>query len=118
MYQSNVDPAKAAYDEAVTSFREILTEDESKRSWLDEKSNIDEIQDAVCAAQKAYESKRGDNKLRKWLSKLSARVLFYSTILDTMAQHHPEYVALAWGSIKFLLRVCTVCLVPPKMATD
>ncbi|KAH7125898.1 hypothetical protein EDB81DRAFT_201955 [Dactylonectria macrodidyma] len=29
--------------------------------------------------------------------------MFYGQILDVIAQHHPEYVSLAWGTIKFLL---------------
>ncbi|KAF2267733.1 hypothetical protein CC78DRAFT_456466 [Lojkania enalia] len=28
--------------------------------------------------------------------------MHYSTIFDVIAQHHPEYVALAWGAMKFL----------------
>jgi hypothetical protein len=27
-------------------------------------------------------------------------------VLDTLAQHHPEYVALAWGALKFVFAVC------------
>jgi hypothetical protein len=31
--------------------------------------------------------------------------MFYSQVLDALAQHHPEYVALVWGTLKFLLVV-------------
>ncbi|EDU51595.1 hypothetical protein PtrSN002B_010849 [Pyrenophora tritici-repentis] len=29
--------------------------------------------------------------------------MYYGKVLDTLAQHHPEYTALAWGAIKILL---------------
>lgn len=63
------------------------------------------MQHAVSAAKEAYETKRSDNKAKKWLTKLSSRVLFYSSVLDMLASHHPEYTALVWGSLKFLMRV-------------
>jgi hypothetical protein len=28
--------------------------------------------------------------------------MYYANIFDVLAQHHPEYVALAWGAMKFL----------------
>jgi len=31
--------------------------------------------------------------------------MFYSGIMDMLSQQHPEYVALAWGAMKFLLVV-------------
>jgi hypothetical protein len=63
------------------------------------------VQVAIQDARDKYDSDRKDSKVRKWLDRLSQRIHFYSGILDVIAQHHPEYVALAWGSIKFLLVV-------------
>lgn len=40
-----------------------------------------------------------------WLEKFSCRVMYYGKVFDTLAQHHPEYVALAWGAVKFVLMV-------------
>ena len=34
-------------------------------------------------------------KVRKWLNLFANRVTYYGAVLDTLAQHHPEYVALA-----------------------
>jgi len=31
--------------------------------------------------------------------------MYYGVIMDTLSQHHPEYVSLAWGAIKFLFIV-------------
>lgn len=32
-------------------------------------------------------------------------MLYYGAALDILAQHHPEYVSLAWGTIKFIFIV-------------
>jgi len=29
----------------------------------------------------------------------------YAQALDMLSQHHPEYVALVWGTLKFVLMV-------------
>jgi hypothetical protein len=31
--------------------------------------------------------------------------MYYGKVFDTLAQHHPEYVALAWGAVKLVLMV-------------
>ncbi|KAL9046325.1 MAG: hypothetical protein Q9214_000813 [Letrouitia sp. 1 TL-2023] len=46
-------------------------------------------------------------KARHWLTGLSEKLLFYGNIFDVMAQHHPEYVSLAWGTFKFLFIAIT-----------
>lgn len=46
-----------------------------------------------------------DQKATIWLSKFSSRARFYSNIIDVLVQHHPEYVSLAWGAMKFLFVV-------------
>jgi hypothetical protein len=43
------------------------------------------------------------SKISRWLDLASSRVVYYSGVLDALAQHHPEYVSLAWGAIKFVL---------------
>ena len=44
-------------------------------------------------------------KIQRWLTGLSQKLLYYGNIFDVMAQHHPEYVALAWGTFKLLFVV-------------
>jgi hypothetical protein len=63
------------------------------------------VQVTVHNAKLKYDSERRSSKARKWLDSLSQRIHFYSGVLDVIAQHHPEYVALAWGTVKFLLTV-------------
>ena len=60
---------------------------------------------AVQAAQTEYETRRRKGKAREYLAAFSSRVMYYGAIMDTLSQHHPEYVSLAWGAIKFLFVV-------------
>lgn len=45
------------------------------------------------------------SKTWKWTSKLSSSIMHYSRVLDAITQHNPKYVALFWGTLKFLLLV-------------
>jgi hypothetical protein len=45
---------------------------------------------------------------RRWLRKLSKGIMYYASILDVIAQHHPEYVSLVWGAMKFTLVVSSL----------
>ncbi|KAL8770710.1 MAG: hypothetical protein Q9194_005097 [Teloschistes cf. exilis] len=51
--------------------------------------------------------RRSGAEARLWFTGLSERLLYYGNIFDVLAQHHPEYVALAWGTLKFLLVAVT-----------
>ncbi|KAF2789088.1 hypothetical protein K505DRAFT_198095, partial [Melanomma pulvis-pyrius CBS 109.77] len=51
-----------------------------------------------------YGSKRRC-KETKWLTRLSARISLYGSASDMLAQNHPEYVALVWGTLKFVVIV-------------
>jgi len=31
--------------------------------------------------------------------------MYYAQIMDVMSQHHPEYVSLVWGLLKFIFVV-------------
>lgn len=44
--------------------------------------------------------------MRQLLEKLALRIMHYGKVMDSLAQHHPEYVALVWGAFKFVLMVC------------
>ncbi|KAF2268712.1 hypothetical protein CC78DRAFT_509873 [Lojkania enalia] len=63
---------------------------------------VHDLYGAVLNAKSKYESRSEQNKARRWLSRLSKRVMLYSNILDTFSQHHPEYTSLAWGTFKLL----------------
>ena len=74
-------------------------------AWLKNKHAIADVQQEVTKAQKRYSLRSKDSKVRKWLSRFSAGVLYYGRILDVLVQHHPEYVSLAWGTTKLLFVV-------------
>lgn len=94
-----------AFREAKAKFASDLTHDPRKIAFVDSITLMKDVADKVGESAAAYESQRKGSKARKWLAALSSRIQFYGTVLDVFAQHHPEYVALAWGSIKFLLTV-------------
>ena len=66
-----------------------------------------DVQDAVSQSMTEFQHQEKASKAQKWLKRLSDRIHFYGAILDVLAQHHPEYVALFWGSTKFLIVVST-----------
>ncbi|TKA77497.1 hypothetical protein B0A49_00787 [Cryomyces minteri] len=94
--------AQDIYNRAVARFNDELTKDESKRKWLRGKNTIQDVQAAVLEAQSRYQAKSEQSKIRTWLASLSARLMHYAAVMDVFAQIHPEYAALAWGTIKFL----------------
>jgi len=102
---SRSDPAQEAYENAVGLFKKHLTEDECKRVWLKDKTDMQQVQSAVNAAKDLYEARSQQSKAKKWLVKFSERVMHYGKIMDTLANYNPEYCALAWGTMKFLLMV-------------
>ncbi|KIW21619.1 hypothetical protein PV08_02199 [Exophiala spinifera] len=99
-----VDPSTTrAFTEAVQLFNQ-LTKDPKKAKALDE-IHASSIADVVCAVEKArerYERRRSDSKARSFLVEVSRRLVYYGNVMDVMVQHHPEYVSLAWGTMKLL----------------
>jgi hypothetical protein len=72
---------------------------------LKNKADMTSLISAVEISRKKYESRK-QSKARKWLSRLSSRVVLYGNVLDVLVQHHPEYVSLAWGTFKLVFQVC------------
>ena len=67
-------------------------------------ASIKEVRAAVEQAKQKYDdASKKHTGAREWLEKFSARLMYYGRVLDALAQHHPEYVALAWGTVKFVL---------------
>jgi hypothetical protein len=63
----------------------------------------------VETARKKYEDESKEHPgARQCLERLSTRIMYYGKALDTLAQHHPEYVGLAWGAVKFVLTVSCI----------
>jgi hypothetical protein len=81
-----------------------LTQDDRKVDLAKRTATLQDLEYVVKIAQKDYESSR-NTKAKKWLERFSSRLMYYGNIFDVLVQHHPEYVALAWGAMKFLFVV-------------
>jgi hypothetical protein len=101
-------PFDEAFEDAKAKFASDLTEDHRKDEVACSATSLQDVHDVVSKSMMEYQSQRKDSKARKWLERLSHRIYLYSGVLDVLAQHHPEYLALVWGSIKFLTMVCTL----------
>lgn len=101
---SSEDLAKDAYLRATKHFNEKFTDEESQ-TWLRGHESMEDVQQAVDTAKRKYDLRAKHTDARRWLRKLSKGIMYYAVILDTLAQHHPEYVSLAWGAMKFVFVV-------------
>jgi hypothetical protein len=68
-------------------------------------TKLQDVIDEVAKAKAQYDHKKGDSKLSQFITSFSQRVAYYGKVLDVMVQHHPEYVSLAWGTLKFIFGV-------------
>ena len=93
-----------AYHEAKAIFSTELTKDESKLTWLREKACMADIIAVLADLRQKYDNKP-ESKARKWLAIFSRKIIYYGTVLDVLVQQYPEYVSLAWGTMKFLFIV-------------
>ncbi|KAI0198306.1 hypothetical protein F4808DRAFT_452086 [Astrocystis sublimbata] len=97
-----LEPAREAFIIAAATFSTKLTSDPCKAKFVSEISDISHLQKVVTEAQLKYKAKDEKSAVRKWLRVFSKRVNHYGAILDVLVSHHPEYVALVWGAMKFL----------------
>lgn len=103
-----MDVAQEAYDKAVELFEKKYTKDEAKARRVKGAHGICDVLGIVAEAQAKYQGRVEESKVRRWLGVLSSRVMYYGQIMDVMSQHHPEYVSLAWGTMKFLFVVSSL----------
>jgi hypothetical protein len=77
--------AEEAYQKAINDLKIEVRVAGGAAVWADNHATIDEI----------------------WITvqQVSCRIMYYGKVLDVLAQHHPEYVALAWGAMKLVLMV-------------
>ncbi|KAB2573619.1 hypothetical protein DBV05_g7730 [Lasiodiplodia theobromae] len=101
--QSANDIARQAYDEAVSTLQKDLKGDANGLKIIFSANTAENVLQIVSHLESEYN--RHGYKRKKVLDCLysfSARVAHYERILDTLAQHHPEYVSLAWGTLKLV----------------
>ena len=85
----------------------VLNKKHGKLNKIQQLSSVTELEKLLLDIKDRYEQQHDNNKIGRWLSRLSSRICHYGRILDVLVQHHPEYVSLAWGAMKFLFIVCT-----------
>lgn len=95
--------ASEAYKSAIDAFRQELDQTESA-ILLGAPTCMEDLLAVIGNTRAQYTLKSSKwSKISRWLDLASSRVVYYSGVLDALAQHHPEYVSLAWGAIKFVL---------------
>ncbi|KAI3331598.1 hypothetical protein HD806DRAFT_477859 [Xylariaceae sp. AK1471] len=91
-----------AFEEASQKFLHDINQRERKSNLITSTNTMEDVQRVVAQSMKKYDGQRKHSAARLWLHTFSQKVKFYGNILDVFAQHHPEYVSLAWGAMKFL----------------
>ncbi|KAH0044110.1 hypothetical protein KCU78_g480, partial [Aureobasidium melanogenum] len=99
---SPADVAQAAYDEALRNFKQELGNN-GNLDWLNGQTTMEGVRSVVQARAKAISADSRWFKVSAKLNEISSRIVYYGGVLDALSQHHPEYVSLAWGAIKFVL---------------
>lgn len=95
-----------AFQEAVQYFSTELTQDEVERRWIAQRTSIADVLAVVQEAQAKYAATKSNHgRFCQLAMKLSESLLFYASVIDVFVQIHPEYSALAWGAVKFVLLV-------------
>ncbi|KAK5467171.1 hypothetical protein LTS15_000142 [Exophiala xenobiotica] len=97
------DIAQEAYEDAVRYFEQELTQDDEKRDWIRAQTSLQDVVDTLQKARAVYRANNA-TKARRHVVALSSRIQYYGGVLDALAQHHPEYVALVWGAMKFVVQ--------------
>ena len=97
--------AQQAFQEGLNRFSSDLTSDRKKVELSEGFSRIQEIQYLAQKSFAKYSDEKRFPKAKKWIQRFTAKISHYGNIMDVLVQHHPEYVALAWGAMKLLLVV-------------
>ncbi len=100
-----LDTAQEAFHKAVDIFSSTITEDPEKKAAVQGGTSLEDVRRMVLEAKARYDTAHEHSKISKWLSRFANRVQFYGNVLDVLVQHHPQYVSLAWGAMKFLFVV-------------
>lgn len=93
------------FQAAVERFASDMTQDPRKIATAESATCLEEVQEIVAESMAKYESDRKHWKAKRWLQSVAGKLEYYQNVMDMLVQHHPEYVALAWGAMKFLLLV-------------
>lgn len=93
------------FEDALHVFSAELSNDPEKLKWIVDGNygNMESVLASALNARNQYEGHKGDSGARDALVSFSEKIHHYGGIMDVLVSHHPEYAALAWGAMKFLL---------------
>lgn len=96
-----------AFSEARDIFEKKGTTDLRKKHRLESlgATSLEDILVVVENARLYYDKDQSGSKIRRYMEQVSERIHYYGNIMDVFVQHHPEYVSLAWGTMKLLFGV-------------
>ncbi len=102
--------AQQAYNQALKFHQQEFASSDDAIPWLATSSSVHDVLDILAKTQQRYlDKKRGRWKVIaatvSWWKALSARIMQYDRVIDTLVSSHPEYAALVWGSMRFLFTV-------------
>ncbi|UPK89587.1 hypothetical protein LCI18_000522 [Fusarium solani-melongenae] len=101
--------AKAAFESVKKHLEQSKSLTDKDKALLQSSSSREDVQRVVASEMAKYEARAESSKTRKWLERFSEAICHYSKVLDVFVQHHPEYVALVWGTMKLLFVRITDC---------
>jgi hypothetical protein len=98
--------AAEAFHKAVDDLKKELKITDDSAAWASSHADVERFIGAAQQTRKTYDdASNHHSETRAWLERCSSRVMYYGKVFDTLAQHHPEYVALVWGAVKLVLIV-------------
>lgn len=104
---SKRDITAEAFHNAVGDLKKQLKIADETAAWANSHADVQAVLQTAQQGKKTYDAESKQHSgTRAWLERCSSRVMYYGKVLDALAQHHPEYVALAWGAVKLVLMVC------------
>jgi hypothetical protein len=112
----NRDIAAEAYHTAIGLLKQELGIDPKLKIPEENLAKIEDVYTTVGRAKEVYDdAPRRHKGARNWLKDLSGSIMHYERVLDTLVQHHAEYVALVWGTFKLFFMVYSKPFLPLRI---
>ncbi|KAI0114169.1 hypothetical protein F4776DRAFT_638432 [Hypoxylon sp. NC0597] len=102
---------KNGFERLQTAIDEYNAEASQQQRELIDHQNVklEEVRKIAEEIQSNSDKRNSEKKLRSMvnngLRKFCETSLYYSSIMDTLIQHNPEWIILAWGAVKFMLMI-------------
>lgn len=100
-----METSREAYAKAVELWKKDQSNAAARLARIQDTYQIDDVLEIIREGKEKYAERTGKSKARRWLGALSSQVMYYGQIMDTLSQHHSEYMPLAWGTMKILFIV-------------